>query len=304
MKPVTRSFYEQAVQRAVERVVAGLDDALDLEELARGAALSPFHFHRIFRGMLGETPLQMHRRLRLERAARRLVEDGAPVTAVAFDAGYDTHEAFTRAFRAHFGHSPSEFRAEFPAGLCIGPPVRLSTRSGVHYDPDPGAALRIQFPTGDSEMDVHIEQLPDFRVASVRHVGPYPRIAEAFAKLGELAMGAGLFTPGTFMLGMYHDDPETTPEAELRSDAAISVADDVDLPEGLVRQRVGGGRYARYTHIGPYEGLPNAWGRFMGEWLPQSGERVREAAPLEIYRNDPGRVKPEELHTDLYIALE
>ena len=59
MKPVTRSFYQAAVERAARAVVAGLDDALDLEELACGAALSPFHFHRIFGGMLGETPLQL-----------------------------------------------------------------------------------------------------------------------------------------------------------------------------------------------------------------------------------------------------
>src|SRR5882724_4294178 len=97
VKPETQSFYELAVQQAVERVLGGLDEALDLERLARGAALSPFHFHRIFRGMVGETPLELHRRLRLERAAFCLREGSTPVIAVALDAGYDTHEAFTRA---------------------------------------------------------------------------------------------------------------------------------------------------------------------------------------------------------------
>lgn len=71
MKSETRSFYHQAVRRTVERIIAGLDEALDLELLARAAALSPFHFHRVFRGMIGETPLELHRRLRLERAAHR-----------------------------------------------------------------------------------------------------------------------------------------------------------------------------------------------------------------------------------------
>jgi AraC family transcriptional regulator len=69
MKPITRSFYEMAVQKAVELVVANLDQALDLGALAREAALSPFHFHRVFRGLTGETPLELHRRLRMERAA-------------------------------------------------------------------------------------------------------------------------------------------------------------------------------------------------------------------------------------------
>ena len=63
MKPETRSFYELAVQRAIERVVSDLDQTLDLQGLARAAALSPFHFHRVFRGLVGETPLELLRRL-------------------------------------------------------------------------------------------------------------------------------------------------------------------------------------------------------------------------------------------------
>jgi AraC family transcriptional regulator len=110
VKHETKSFYERAVQTAVARVVANLDQALDLERLARAAALSPLHFHRIFRGMLGETPLELHRRLRMERAAKHLLELDTPVTTIAFSAGYDSHEAFTRAFRGFYGRSPSEFR--------------------------------------------------------------------------------------------------------------------------------------------------------------------------------------------------
>ena len=68
-------------------MVADLDAALDLQALARGAALSPFHFHRIFRGMVGETPVELHRRLRMERAACRLLQEETEVTAVAFSSG-------------------------------------------------------------------------------------------------------------------------------------------------------------------------------------------------------------------------
>jgi len=77
VKTETRSFYEAAVERTVRRISRMLDEALNLDSLAREAALSPFHFHRIFRGMLGETPLEMHRRLRLERAASQLLSGGS-----------------------------------------------------------------------------------------------------------------------------------------------------------------------------------------------------------------------------------
>ena len=89
MKPDTRSFYEQAVQRAIDHIARSLDEALDLETLARGACLSPFHFHRVFRGMVGETPLEFIRRLRMERAARQLAASPSAVTEIAFDAGRD-----------------------------------------------------------------------------------------------------------------------------------------------------------------------------------------------------------------------
>jgi methylphosphotriester-DNA--protein-cysteine methyltransferase len=84
VKTETRSFYEAAVERAVTRIASTLDEALDLEAIARVAALSPFHFHRVFRGMVGETPLEMHRRLRLERAASQLVGGTASITTVSF----------------------------------------------------------------------------------------------------------------------------------------------------------------------------------------------------------------------------
>src|SRR5688500_1443645 len=132
MKPATRSFYEQAVERAVQKLIADLDGALDLHCLARAAALSPFHFHRVFRGMLGETPLEMHRRLRMELPAWTLRHEHVPVRPIAFAAGYETHESFTRAFRAHYDCSPSELRQTRQAAGCERPfSFELAARSGI-----------------------------------------------------------------------------------------------------------------------------------------------------------------------------
>ena len=155
MKHDTRSFYQAAVESAVERIFDHLDEALDLEALARPVALSPLHFHRIFRGLVGETPLELHRRLRLERAAYQLVSSDAAVTRVAFDAGYETHESFTRAFSAVYGGPPSSvsgglerarhLRPPTAVGACLaslpsfsphffspGPPVSRNPRSICH----------------------------------------------------------------------------------------------------------------------------------------------------------------------------
>ena len=306
MKAETRSFYELAVQRAAERVLADLDGALDLEALARGAALSPFHFHRVFRGMLGETPLELHRRLRMERAALSLLQESTAVTTIAFSAGYETHESFTRAFRAHYDCTPSEFRQsgqpEGPA--CVRPfQVELAARSGIHFRASTDGATRIPFLQGDREMKVDIRELKEMRLATVTHVGPYNRISEAFARLGRSAGENDLFGPQAAMLAVYHDDPETTPPAELRSEAALAISEQARVPEGLGERRLPAGRYACTTHVGPYEGLGDTWARFMGEWLPRSGYRMRDGLSFELYRNTPENAPKEKLETELYIPL-
>ena len=110
--------------------------------------------------------------------------------------------------------------------------------------------------------------------------------------------------PSGAMIAIYHDDPDTTPPIELRSDAGIVVAGARRrCRTGLDEQRIAGGRYARAVHVGPYEELGDAWARFMGEWLPASGHRLGPGASYEIYRNDPTKVAKEDLRTDMYIAL-
>ena len=106
------------------------------------------------------------------------------------------------------------------------------------------------------------------------------------------------------MLAIYHDDPETTPESELRSDAALSISSTATVPDGLGTTTIPAGRYARATHVGPYEGLGDAWAQLMGEWLPQSGFRVGEGVSYELYLNNPTNASKESLRTELYLPLK
>ena len=152
-------------------------------------------------------------------------------------------------------------------------------------------------------MNVEIKPMPELRTVTVHHVGPYNRISEAFERLGEIVGRAGLFQSKPTMLAIYHDDPETTPESELSSEAALVIAEGTKIPEGLGEQRLPAGRYACTLHVGPYEQLGDAWARFMGQWLPQSGERIGQGTTFEIYLNTPADVPEHELRTELYIPL-
>lgn len=152
-------------------------------------------------------------------------------------------------------------------------------------------------------MDVQIESFPQIRVATVRHLGPYNRISEAFNKLGEWAGRHGLIKPEALMLAVYHDDPEITPAAELRSDAAISLSASDPLPQGMGELLLPAGQYAVTLHRGSYAMLGDTWQSFMGQWLPQSGYRIGPGYSLEVYRNHPGNAAERDLLTELRLPL-
>ncbi len=110
MKQDTRQDYEERMLRVLIHLQRNLDRSVSLEELAEVAHFSPFHFHRIFRGMIGESVKAHLRRLRIEKAAWRLVQTDDPIIRIALDAGFESHAAFSRAFKIQMGQSPSDWR--------------------------------------------------------------------------------------------------------------------------------------------------------------------------------------------------
>ncbi len=265
-----------------------LDDDLPLERLARVAHFSPYHFHRIFKAIVGEGVHEHVRRLRLETAARLLCATDRPITQVAFDAGYGTHEAFTRAFRQVFGVSPSEFRAgqRGPAQ----PPARPAEESIMA--------------TLSTTPEVRIRTIEPMRVAFMRHVGPYQGVGPTFERFMAWAWQHGLFGPNTLVLGLYPDDPRITPADKLRCDCCITVGDDFRAEGEVGVQTIEGGEYAVATHRGPFEQLGAVYDWLYGTWLPSSGREPRHAPPFEVYRNSPQQVAPEDLLTEIYLPLE
>lgn len=109
-RQTTELEYRERINRVIRYMHEHLDDPMNLNVLASVAGFSPYHFHRIFAAFVGEPVGEYIRRMRLERAAHQLRDSDLAVTQIALDAGYETPSAFTKAFKVHFGISPTEFR--------------------------------------------------------------------------------------------------------------------------------------------------------------------------------------------------
>jgi AraC family transcriptional regulator len=296
VKETTYHVYHQRMAQVLLFIQQNLDENLALERLARVAHFSPYHFHRIFRGMVGESVKEHIRRLRLERAALRLKRSDRSVTVIAFEAGFENLESFSRAFKAMGGITPSAFRRK--NGV-----FRSPAASGVHYQE--GAWMdSFQPPASGEPMKVKILRLPPMKVAFVRHVGPYHQVGTAWEKVCMILGKEGLLGSDSRFIGVCYDDPEVTPEDKIRYDACVTVGDGFS-GEGDVQVRtIGGGEYAVTTHAGPYDQLKESYARLFGQWLPHSGRELRSEPSLEFYLNDPDTTDPEDLLTDIAAPLE
>ncbi|MEO5798052.1 MAG: GyrI-like domain-containing protein [Gemmatimonadales bacterium] len=151
-------------------------------------------------------------------------------------------------------------------------------------------------------MRTEIVNQPTLRVAAVRHIGPYDLIASAFMRLDEFVADAELGEIESVLVGIYHHDPNTVDEDELRSDAGITLPAGVPIPAGLTEVILPAGRYLCGRHVGPYSGLQKAWAAMVERIT--SGELRRGAGPgYELYPNTPMTAKPEELITDIHIPV-
>ncbi len=274
MKASTGQDYHERILRALVYIQENLDDELELEKVAEVAAFSRFHFHRLFRGMVGEPLKEYVRRLRMERAARNLKHLDQPVTEVALEAGFETHAAFTRAFNDMFGQSPSGYRAG--------------------YEP----------PEYGDIPPVEVKEMAPMRVVFLRHVGPYNEVGTTWGRLMAWAGMRGLLGPGMKLIGIVYDDPDVTPSEKIRYDAAVTVSRPVHAEGEFGVMEIAGGPYAVVTHKGPYETLSQTYSKLYGGWLPRSGRQLRDAPPFEQYLNSPRDTRPEDLVTLLHLPLE
>ncbi len=264
------------MENALAVLALRLDDPPSLEELACAANVSPFHFHRIWRAMTGETVARTIARLRIAGAQQRLTEPDASVTSVAMEAGFGTSQSFARAFRRVAGMSPTEFLSN--------------------------GTERITVATAE-EAPLRIELRERGELVTLRKEGgAYRELNELFWRLWTWAEGADKLDGLQGIYGIPLDDPVSIDEHSLRYDACLAFTDPGTPPPAFGRITLPAGDYATLRHHGSYDGLEASNQRAIDGVLA-SGRDPADVPLFHHFVDDPEDVAPEALRTDILIRL-
>jgi AraC family transcriptional regulator len=289
--PGPRAEYLARINRVIDYIDGHIGESLRLEDLARVANFSPFHFHRVFGALVGETLNAWIQRRRAELAAAALLSHSAtPITSIALDFGYSGSDAFARAFRERFGMSATEWRGapgeEWRKIRQTDRKNGQAPEEASGYDGGEIHAARRLF-MDQSKYTVEVKEMPEMTVAYVRHIGPFQGMGEAFQKLMQWAGPRGLLRfPQTKILGVYHDNPHITETDKLRSDACITVPPETSVGGEIGKTIVPGGLFAvAHAEIASGE-FGQAWDA-MVDWLAGSGYQPDDRICYELYLNEP-----------------
>ena len=290
--PDRREEYLHRIDKAVRFMEGHLAEEVDLESAAREAGFSPFHFHRIFTALTGETPQNCLTRLRLERAANVLVKSPAvSITEIAFSYGYSSASAFARAFKRYFGISAGEY-------------ARQSREQGR-----PVSWVRVKSPAADPPFDlpeIRIQPMPALHLAIFKSTAGYTTagVKSAWVKMFQWAQSRQLNMAETRLIAISYDDPQITEMRHCRYYACLTVPPSIgrdsragflDLPEHLCA--------VCRLDVDADQIMP-AYRAIFRDWLPDSGFIMIDLPPYEIYYNAPDVDPSSKYVFDLCIPVE
>ncbi len=286
MPTTSTDLYLDRINRVIDYITHHLNEPLRLELLAKLAHFSPFHFHRLFRNLVGEPLHAFIRRLRLEKALRLMLHGPkTTLTHVAFRTGFASSSDFSRAFKAAYGFSPRTYSRE-----------RFLQESKIRQDLLPNRHYHLGKLPPASNPDrfrVRLIEQPVQRIAFTRVVDTtkVDKMLAAFHRLMNWGTKQGL-VPGAQLIGMTKDDLDITPMSRFQFDWCLVVPDGVrprgEVSEGIIPAN----RCAVVYSHGDIGKEDRAWKYLYYHWLPRSGYEPADAPTMEMYRTYPSIENP------------
>jgi len=280
--------YKERIDKVTDYIGKNLDRKLELNNLCQLACFSKYHFHRLFTVYTGLSLRQYIKWLRLRRAAYQLIfHRDNKIIEIALSSGFESHEAFSRAFKQVCGQSPSNFRSNANWRAWEKPPYSLPKQ-------------------GTKNMNVIIKNLPYRRLAAIEHYGDPKKVGEAVNKLIEWAKSQPkkLKPASGEAFGFGYSDPNDVPAEEFRFDLAITVPKNYKLDGHVVEKKLPEGRYAVAVHKGSRSNVADTIYGLYRDWLPESGEELGNLPCIFCYLNFEDEVAETELMTEIWVLLK
>ena len=272
---MTSKGYIERMNRVMDYVRHNLASDLSVEALARVAYFSPFHFHRAFKAVTGETVAAFVRRARLERAAHLMkASPRRQLTSIALSLGYPSLSEFSRAFRREYGTAPSAWDRR----------SRLdSTQVGGE---GPGRSASAE---GSAGIAARVVEHEACRLAFVRmrtyFVGD--ALPEGFSQLTGWLESRGVDWRAEKMIGMSWDHYVVTPLDQVRYDFGFTVPRDLQGGEDIGIRELPALRSVEVHCRGPLSAIARAWDYLYDEWLPSSDYEPDDLPAMKRFRRRP-----------------
>ena len=285
--------YRDQFTDVVNYIDANLDMKLDVERLCQLVYLSKYHFHRKFSSYFGMPVISLARLLRLKRAAFQLayrVDD--KIVDIALANGYESHEAFSRAFKKHFDQSPFEFR-------------KNPDWTPWHSKYEPVIKLRTNIMNENPDFKVELIDFPETSIAVMEHRGAPNLLGSTIQKFIEWRKINHLPPSKSKTFNLVYDDPAVTAPEEYRFDLCCSIDCEVEPNDyGIVSKKIPSGKCAVVRHIGSDDSIGVAVYFLYSKWLLDSSFEVRDF-PIFFERVSFFPEVPEnEMITDIYLPID
>lgn len=280
--------YQNQLSKVIDFIGRHIDEELTLSQLSDIACFSKYHFHRLFTAYTGLSLQQYIRWLRLKRAAHQLIVDkDQSIINIAMDAGFESHEAFSRTFKQTCGMSPSEIRRESSWKIWEKPPYQLPLQSEI-------------------TMNIVIKNMKARRLAVLEHRGDPRMLGESVNRLVSWAKSQpiNLKPKAGEAFGFAYDDPKLTLAENFRFDLGITIPEQVVLNGEVIEKKLPAGRYAIALHKGSRDNISDVIYALYRDWLPNSKEELADLPCIFCYYNFEHEVAETELLTECWLLLK
>jgi AraC family transcriptional regulator len=286
VKPNTIQEHQKRINMVIDYISNHLDDKLDIVKLSNISAISPYHFHRIMSAYLGEPIGSYIIRCKIEASSTLLKYSSHQIDEIAYKIGYDSPTSFTKAFKKHFGISPTEFRNSNNS-------VTMKTIIADKVLPV-GFKLKPKIVERVTKKMIYIRLIGDYKSNDY---------SQAWEKIWKFIKEKHLYGFNQECLGVAYNDPDITENDKCQYDCCVTISKDIK-PEGEIGvKNIEGGRYAVFKFKGSYDNVGSVYNAIFKTWLPESNSELRDAPCFEKYIKF-SKTNLDKNKTEVYIPIK